>query len=138
MRRVRSPSVICGPVGRPVSHVRSRFRSGTMVMVMGGATQVCCYCREIPERTSDAVRRVRVGTIDSGRGDGHMFHRHKHGADGNSSAGRQWEKAVGNVVDKRLLPGKYPPHPKIFVVRLHPDGREPFRAEVFVSPDDPN
>jgi hypothetical protein len=41
-------------------------------------------------------------------------------------------------VDKRLLPAPYPPHPRIFGVRLHPEGREPFRAAVYVSTDDPN
>ncbi|HEY6787681.1 MAG TPA: hypothetical protein VI365_10250 [Trebonia sp.] len=72
-----------------------------------------------------------------------MFHRH-HDAGGDHAAqpkpGReqQWEKIVGNVVDKRLLPAQYPPHPKIFGVQLHPEGREPFRAEVHVSPDDWN
>jgi hypothetical protein len=39
---------------------------------------------------------------------------------------------------ERLLPAHYPPHPKIFRVQLHPEGREPFRAEVRVSPDDWN
>jgi hypothetical protein len=74
-----------------------------------------------------------------------MFHRH-HDAGGDHAAqpqpqpgrGQQWEKIIGNVVDKRLLPAPYPPHPKIFGVQLHPEGREPFRAEVHVSPDDWN
>lgn len=72
-----------------------------------------------------------------------MFHRH-HDAGGDDAAHsksgreRQWEKVAGNVVGKRLLPAKYPPHPKIFVVQLHPAGREPFQAEVHVSPDDWN
>lgn len=67
-----------------------------------------------------------------------MFHRHKHGDGGGAGAARQWQKAAGNVTGKRLLPAQYPPHPKIFVVQLHPEGREPFQAEVLVSPDDPN
>jgi hypothetical protein len=53
-----------------------------------------------------------------------MFHRHghkddSHGGQPASGSGRQWEKIIGNVVDKRLLPAKYPPHPKIFVVPRH-------------------
>lgn len=43
-------------IGRPVSHVHSRLRSGTMVMAMGGSMQLCCYCHEITERTSDGDR----------------------------------------------------------------------------------
>jgi len=72
-----------------------------------------------------------------------MFHRH-HDADGGPAAEprrgheQQWEKVIGNVVDKRLLPAEYPPHPKIFGVQLHPEGREPFRGEVQVSPSDRN
>ena len=69
-----------------------------------------------------------------------MFHRH-HDADGGQlKPGReqQWEKIIGNVVDKRLLPAQYQPHPKIFGVQLHPEGREPFRGEVHVSLDDWN
>jgi hypothetical protein len=72
-----------------------------------------------------------------------MFHRHNdaggdHATRPEHGRGQQWEKIIGNVVDKRLLPAKYPPHPKIFGVQLHPEGREPFRAEVYVSPDDEN
>lgn len=68
-----------------------------------------------------------------------MFHRHHDPGGGQtawSKQGReqQWEKVAGNVVDKRLLPARYPPHPKIFGVQLHPEGREPFRAEVRVDP----
>jgi hypothetical protein len=72
-----------------------------------------------------------------------MFHRH-HDAGGGRAAqskpgrGQQWEQLTGNVVDKRLLPAEYPPHPKIFGVELHPEGGEPFRAEVKVSPSDRN
>jgi hypothetical protein len=40
--------------------------------------------------------------------------------------------------DKRLLPAPYPPHPKIYGVQLHPEGREPFRGEVYVSIDNYN
>jgi hypothetical protein len=58
-----------------------------------------------------------------------MFHRHRDD---------EWEKITGNVVDKRLLPARNPPHPKIFGVQLHPAGREAFRAEVHVSPKDKN
>jgi hypothetical protein len=43
-------------IGSPVSHVRSHLRSGTMVMVMAGPMQLCCYCHEITERTSDGDR----------------------------------------------------------------------------------
>jgi hypothetical protein len=72
-----------------------------------------------------------------------MFHRH-HDAGGDHAAqpepgpGQQWQKIIGNVADMRLLPARYPPHPKIFGVQLHPEGGEPFRAEVLVSPDDWN
>jgi hypothetical protein len=41
-----------------------------------------------------------------------------------------WDKAPGNVLDMRLLPAPYPPHPKVFVVQLHPDGASPFQAEI--------
>jgi hypothetical protein len=40
----------------PVSHVRSYLREGIMVIVMGGSSQLCCYCNEITERTSDGDR----------------------------------------------------------------------------------
>jgi hypothetical protein len=43
-------------IGRPISHVRSHRRSGTMVMVMDGLFQLCCHCHEIIERTSDGDR----------------------------------------------------------------------------------
>ena len=42
-------------VGWPVSHVRSHLRRG-MVIVMGGSSQLCCYCNEVTERTSDGDR----------------------------------------------------------------------------------
>jgi len=72
-----------------------------------------------------------------------MFHRHRDAGGGRAAQSKpggeqQWEKLIGNVVDKRLLPAKYPPHPKIFGVQLHPEGREPFRGEVLVDPNDPN
>ena len=72
-----------------------------------------------------------------------MFHRHRDAGGDNAAQPkpgreRQWEKITGNVVDKRLLPAKYPPHPKIFGVQLHPEGRETFRAEVHISPNDRN
>ena len=40
----------------PVSHVRSHLRKGIMVIVMGGSSQLCCYCNEVTERTSDGDR----------------------------------------------------------------------------------
>ncbi len=42
----------------------------------------------------------------------------------------QWEKMIGTMIEMRTLPGKYAPHPKVFVVELHPEGREPVQAEV--------
>jgi hypothetical protein len=68
-----------------------------------------------------------------------MFHRHHdaNGAQSKPGPGQQWEKTIGNVVDKRLLPAQNPPHPKIFGVQLHPAGREPLRAEVHVSSTSP-
>ena len=43
-------------IGWPVSHVRSHLGSGIMVIVMGGSSQLCCYCNEVTERTSDGDR----------------------------------------------------------------------------------
>lgn len=40
----------------PVSHVRSHLRKSIMVIVMGGSSQLCCYCNEVTERTSDGDR----------------------------------------------------------------------------------
>jgi hypothetical protein len=42
--------------GWPVSRVHRHLRGGTMVIVMGGLTQLCCCCHEITERTSDGDR----------------------------------------------------------------------------------
>ncbi len=68
-----------------------------------------------------------------------MFHHHDDGDDHHAGlphfGHRQWEQVTGNVVDIRLKhTSAQPPHPKIFVVRLHPKGREPLSAEVHVSP----
>ena len=39
----------------------SHLRRGIMVIVMGGSSQLCCYCNEVTERTSDGDR---LGPLD--------------------------------------------------------------------------
>jgi hypothetical protein len=70
-----------------------------------------------------------------------MLHRHHDGGDepsghGQSGGGQHGEQLAGNVAGKRLLPGQYPPHPKVFTVQLHPEDGEAFLAEVRLDPDD--
>jgi hypothetical protein len=54
-----------------------------------------------------------------------MFNRQKH-----PRREEHWEPVIGNVLEMKLLPAPYTPHPKVFVVQLHPQGREPFQAEI--------
>jgi hypothetical protein len=63
-----------------------------------------------------------------------VFHRHKDDHQDAHHEAEHWEKVTGNVVEMRLLPSQYPPHPKVFVVQLHPEGRDPFQAEVPYNP----
>lgn len=69
-----------------------------------------------------------------------MLHWRSEEGDGGASRslfGRhKWEKVTGNVIERRVLPGPHAPHPKLFVVQLHPAGRDPVMAEIHVSPHD--
>ena len=71
-----------------------------------------------------------------------MLHRHKKQADDSDLPLDQWEKMIGNIVDLQLLPKltgpgrEHWPSPKLYVVQLHPEGREAFRGEVHIHPID--
>lgn len=52
-----------------------------------------------------------------------MFHNHK-----------QWIQVSGRVLGLEVLPGKSAPHPKLFVIELHPEDSAPVRAEIRVRP----
>jgi hypothetical protein len=64
-----------------------------------------------------------------------VLHRHKQevadGAEqGQAAQSGKWEKVVGNIVNYQVLPGPQAPHPKLYIVELHPEGCDPVQARL--------
>ncbi len=49
---------------------------------------------------------------------------------------KEWVSVSGRVVEMQLLPGKTAPHPKLFIVELHPQDSAPVQAEIRVRSSD--